>query len=93
MPEADDFFKREFVRALVRSRRSSLRDDYLSRGRELHWRLFERYDLAPEPRAGYADLAAEFALTSGQVTGYLAQARRAFRTHTIAEPAGVVRQR
>jgi DNA-directed RNA polymerase specialized sigma24 family protein len=84
MPEADDFFRREFVRALFDRAVRSLRDDYLSRGRALHWRLFERYDLSLEPRPAYADLAVEFALTSGQVTGYLAQTRRAFRTHTIA---------
>jgi RNA polymerase sigma factor (sigma-70 family) len=84
MPDADDFFRREFVRALFDRAVGSLRDDYLSRGRQLHWTLFERYDLAPEPRPSYADLAVEFALTQGQVTGYLAQARRAFREHTIA---------
>ena len=50
MPEADDFFRREFVRALFDRAVRSLRDDYLSRGRALHWRLFERYDLSPEPR-------------------------------------------
>jgi hypothetical protein len=83
MPEAGDFFRREFVRALFDRAVRSLRDDYLSRGRALHWRLFERYDLSSEPRPAYADLAVEFALTSGQVTGYLAQTRRSFRTHTI----------
>ena len=82
-PEADDFFRREFVRALFDRAVGSLRDDYLSRGRQLHWQLFERYDLAAEPRPSYANLAVEFALTQGQVTGYLAQARRAFRAHTI----------
>ena len=84
MPEADDFFRREFVRALCDRAVRSLRDEYASRDRALHWRLFERYDLAPEPRPTYAELAMEFALTAGQVTGYLAQARRAFRTHAIA---------
>ena len=39
----------------------------------------------PSRAPAYAELAAEFALTSGQVTGYLAQARRAFRTHAIAD--------
>jgi RNA polymerase sigma factor (sigma-70 family) len=84
VPEAEDFFRREFVRALFDRAVRSLRDDYLSRGRALHWRLFERYDLSPEPRPAYADLAVEFGLTPGQVTGYLAQARRAFKTHAIA---------
>src|SRR5688572_12687735 len=83
MPEADEFFRREFVRALFGRAVRSLREDYLSRGRVVHWQLFERYDLSPEPRVSYADLAVAFALTTGQVTGYLAQARRAFKTHAI----------
>ncbi len=82
--EAEDFFRREFVRALFDRAVRSLRRDCLARGREIHWQLFERYDLR-EDRPSYAELAAEFELTPGQVTGYLAQARRAFRTHTIAE--------
>jgi len=84
-PEAEDFFKREFVRALFTRAVRSLRRDCLARGREIHWQLFERYDLGPEDRPSYADLAAAFDLTPGQVTGYLAQARRTFRMHTIAE--------
>ena len=84
-PEADELFKREFVRALLDRAIRAVRDDYLSRGRERHWRLFERYDLAPEAPVSYAELAAEFQLTPGQVTGFLAQARRDFRNHTVAE--------
>lgn len=84
-PEAEDFFKREFVRALFDRAVRALRKDCLTRGREVHWQLFERYDLRADGRPSYAELAAEFELTPGQVTGYLAQARRAFRIHTIAE--------
>jgi RNA polymerase sigma factor (sigma-70 family) len=84
-PEAEDFFKREFIRALFDRAVRALRKDCLARGREVHWQLFERYDLRADERPSYAALAAEFQLTPGQVTGYLAQARRAFRTHTIAE--------
>lgn len=83
--EADDIFRQEFIRALLDRAIRSLREECQARGRDLHWRLFERYDLAPEPRISYADLAAECQLTTGQVTGLLAQARRAFRTHTVAE--------
>jgi RNA polymerase sigma factor (sigma-70 family) len=85
LPEAEDFFKREFVRALFDRAVRALRKDCLTRGREVHWQLFERYDLRADERPSYAELAAEFELTPGQVTGYLAQARRAFRMHTIAE--------
>lgn len=84
-PEAEDLFTREFVRALCDRAVRSLRDDCLARGRDLHWRLFERYDLGGQDGVSYAALAAEYGLTPGQVTGYLAQARRAFRVHTVAE--------
>ena len=47
--------------------------------------MFERYDLASEAPVSYAELAAEFQLTPGQVTGCLAQARRDFKIHTVAE--------
>jgi RNA polymerase sigma factor (sigma-70 family) len=83
-PEADEFFKREFVRALFDRAVRAVRDDCAARGRELHWTLFERYDLAGDDRASYADLAREFALTQGQVTGYLAQMRGAFRARAVA---------
>ena len=85
MPEAEDFFKREFVRALSIGRSGRCARTVWREGREIHWRLFERYDLRADQRPSYAELAAEFELTPGQVTGYLAQARRAFRMHTIAE--------
>jgi Sigma-70 region 2 len=38
-PEAEDFFKREFVRALFERAVRSLRRDCLARGREIHWQL------------------------------------------------------
>lgn len=83
-PEADELFKREFVRALFDRAVQAVREDCVTRGRLLHWSLFERYDLAGEERASYADLAKAFGLTQGQVTGYLAQMRGAFRTHAVA---------
>ena len=51
-------------------------------GKEVHFRLFERYDLegpdAPE-RPTYAQLAAEHGLPATQVTNYLAAVRRELR--------------
>lgn len=75
VPEAEDFFQREFVRALFDRAVTALRQDCVARGREIHWRLFERCDLRRDGHPSYADLAAAFDLTPGQVTGYLAQAR------------------
>jgi hypothetical protein len=82
-PDADAFFEREFVRALFDRAVAAMRADCETRGRMLHWRLFERYDLA-DTKPSYASLAAEFELTQGQVTGYLAQMRAAFRAETVA---------
>src|SRR5688500_13600456 len=77
-PEAEDFFKNEFVRALFDRAVQAVRHESLARGRELHWKLFERYDLLDERACSYAELAKEFGLTAGQVTGYLAQMRATF---------------
>lgn len=82
--EAESFFQQEFVRALFDRAVAAVRADALARGRELHWTLFERYDLAEGHRPAYADLAREFGLTPGQVTGYLAQMRAAFRAQAVA---------
>jgi hypothetical protein len=83
-PEADEMFQREFVRALFDRAVEAVRQECITRDRELHWRLFERYDLSPASEVSYAALAEEFDLTLGQVTGYLAQMRGAFRTHVVA---------
>lgn len=83
-PDADAFFQQEFVRALFDRAIAAMRDEAHARGRALHWTLFERYDLAPGEKPAYAALAKEFSLTPGQVTGYLAQMRGAFRAHAVA---------
>ena len=51
--------------------------------------LFERYDLAPEAGASYAALAAEYGLTTSQVTNALAQVRRRFRERALASLRGL----
>lgn len=63
VPEAEDFFQREFVRALFDRAVTALRQDCVARGREIHWRLFERCDLRRDGHPSYADLAAAFDLT------------------------------
>ena len=42
--------------------------------------------ISPPIAARLCGARAELGLTAGQVTGYLAQVRRAFKTHTVAEP-------
>ena len=59
----------------------------------MHLRLFERYDLAPVEGLTYADLAVEFGLTTAQVTNYLAQIRRSFRTRALEALEGLTGSR
>ncbi len=58
-------------------------------GRAISFTLFERYDLAAEAGASYAALAAEYGLTTSQVTNALAQVRRRFRERALASLRGL----
>jgi len=82
-PDAEEFFHREFVRALFDRAIARVRHDYEAAGRSVHLQLFDRYDVAPEAGVSYATLAEEFNLTTTQVTNYLAQVRRSFRTSAL----------
>jgi DNA-directed RNA polymerase specialized sigma24 family protein len=80
--DVEEYFHREWVRALFGLAVDDLRRWSEATGRTVHFRLFERYDLegsdAPE-RPTYAELAAETRLPATQVTNFLAAARREFR--------------
>jgi RNA polymerase sigma factor (sigma-70 family) len=82
-PDAEDFFRREFVRALFDAAIGRVRAEYESSGRTIHLQLFDRYDVAPDEGVSYATLAAEFGLTTTQVTNYLSHVRRSFRTRAL----------
>ncbi len=50
----------------------SLREQCEAQGKQIHYGLFDRYDLAEvDRRATYASLAAEFGLCTYAVTNYL----------------------
>ena len=83
LPEADEFFRQEFIRGLFGRAVEDLRAECAAAGREIQWCLFERYDLEPDSGVSYADLAREFNLTTSQVTNNLAQVRRNFRTRVL----------
>lgn len=78
--DPDDFFRREFIRDLFDRSVTAVRAEYDGR---VHVALFERYDLDPADDVSYAALAREFGLTPAQVTNYLAQIRRSFRTRAL----------
>lgn len=80
--DVEEYFHREWVRALFGLAVDDLRQWAERTGKQVHFRLFEQYDLegpdAPE-RPSYGELAAEHGLPVAQVTNYLAAARRELR--------------
>ena len=77
----EDYFHKEWVRALFVSAIESLRERYEVTGKQVHFTIFETYDLRDDdaPRITYTELARKFALSSTDVNNYLAAARRDFR--------------
>jgi RNA polymerase sigma-70 factor (ECF subfamily) len=85
--DADATFHREWVRAVIAAALARLRADYLARGREVHLRLFECYDIEPTAahcRPTYGELARRFEVSPTQVTNWLAATRRDFREAALA---------
>ena len=80
--DMEEYFHREWVRSLFGLAVEELRRQCAASGKEVHFALFERYDLegsdAPE-RPTYAQLGREFGLTPMTVTNWLAAMRREFR--------------
>jgi DNA-directed RNA polymerase specialized sigma24 family protein len=81
--DPDEYFHQEFVRALFERSLTAVRGELEAAGKGVHYMLFERYDVTPAPGVSYAQLAEEFGLTTTQVTNYLAQVRRTFRTRAL----------
>lgn len=76
----EEYFEKEWVRSLFSLAVESLRQRCEARGKELQFRLFERYDLDDSgTRPSYADLAQTFGVPVSDVTNYLSFARREFR--------------
>lgn len=76
----EQYFDQEWVRSVFGLAVESLKRSLASTGKEVHFALFERYDLDPaEPRPSYQELANQHALPVTQVTNFLSVARREFR--------------
>lgn len=77
----DEFIEKEYLRSLFGGAVENLRRFCESRGKQIHFRLFESYDLEDgEPhRPSYAQLATKYGIAVTDVTNYLAFARREFR--------------
>lgn len=74
-------FDDAWVKGLFRAAVDVLRDECAARGRDVHFRLFERTDLDPPPegRPTYEALAREHGLSVSDVTNRLYLVRREFR--------------
>ena len=77
----EEFFEKEWVRSLFSLAVETLRKECEQRGKQIHFRLFEIYDLddSGEGRASYDDLARDFGIAVTDVTNHLFFARREFR--------------
>ena len=77
---AEDYFHREWVRWMFTMAVDTLRQRYEASGRQVHFQLFEAYDLNDDDTSvSYASLAETFALEPATVNNYLAATRRDFR--------------
>lgn len=93
--DMEEYFHREWVRALFARAVEELRRRCEAAGRARRFTVFERYDLndvegGPD-RPSYADLAAELAIPVTQVTNELSAARRELRSivlETLRELTG-----
>ena len=78
--DVDELFYREWVRALFDQAVADLKAQAGSRGRQVMFDVFARYDLAdPAARPSYGDIATTLGLTAATVTNHLAAMRRDFR--------------
>lgn len=85
--DPDAVFQHEWVRSLFTSAVDALQAQCRAEQKDVHFAVFEAYDLHGPEAAGrptYAELAARHAIPVTSVTNYLAWARREFRTRVLA---------
>jgi len=77
----EQYFEQEWIRSLFSVAIESLRSECALKGKDVHFQIFQRYDLDEEAgeKLSYDQLAAEFKTSVSNVTNYLASARREFR--------------
>jgi RNA polymerase sigma factor (sigma-70 family) len=76
----EDFFEREWVRSIFSLSLERLRRECEERGKVMHFRLLEFYDIEEGGKElTYEQVAQQFSLKPSDVTNYLAFARREFR--------------
>jgi hypothetical protein len=76
--DLEEVFEKEWIRNLFELAVEDLREVCVSRDKQRHFGIFERYDLQ-HTDLSYAELASEFGIAVTDVTNYLAWCRREFR--------------
>ena len=72
-------FEREWRRQLFSLALDDLRAHCEQTGKQVHFSIFEDYDLSERDRISYSDLAASYGIPESSVTNHLAWARRTLR--------------
>jgi RNA polymerase sigma factor (sigma-70 family) len=76
----DEFFEREWTRSVFSRSLERLKAECEERGKQLHFRLLEFYDIEDAGKElTYEQVAQQFELKTTDVTNYLAYARRELR--------------
>lgn len=73
-------FEREWRRQLFSLALDDLRAHCEQAGKQVHFSIFEDYDLSERDRISYSDLASKYGIPESSVTNYLAWARRTLRS-------------
>jgi len=77
--DPERLFEEEWIRSLVAIAVQSLRTACLEKGKEEHYRVFERWYFSTHDEPSYATIAAELHLSISNVMNRLTYARREFR--------------
>jgi len=75
----EEYFQREWVRSVFAVAIERLRTRCESDGKQVHFAIFEAYDLDDDRGVSYRELATRFDIAETQVTNHLAAMRRRFR--------------
>lgn len=86
---AEQIYDREWRRQLFALAIDDLRAHCAASDKQLHFRIFETYDLTEDHRPSYAQLAACHGIPETSVTNYLAWARRTLRAFVTERLRGV----
>lgn len=84
----EEIFHREWQRRMFELAIADLAVYCRTTGRDVQWRVFESFDLAPAERPTYEQLAARENVPATTITNYLAWARRELRRALVSRLAG-----